>query len=270
MKCCVCDNKGITSGCIRISDGAICRRCRRYLPYGTSLSSEESENVKIKVRANKEKSKDFDASNSLGFLYIDSYRRLFCVSREVKKGNPVHFGDIYHINDVRGLGLICENVRNAGNGRDLILCDAKLIVRTDKTEKEYIVDKNLSCTYTYEGNKIDWKEPGKFQVIRHLLFQMADDEYMDLQKKIDELNRAKETARDEEITETKRAENWSRGILFLDRNEPLTSKNLRERRNKLIKIFHPDNMKDGERETEMIYNAYNELAKIAGKEQTNG
>ncbi len=248
---------------VKIRDGYICRNCKRYIPYGTALNFADKDYLEKVYKEKYEKAKMFNTTSMLGDLYLDSGHRLFLVSARQKKGEPLDFGDIYHINELKGLGLTCCNLKNIGSqNRDNIICDIKLLLETHYSSHEYIVVKNKNCSFSYEGNNIKWNEPGEMQVVEHMLFQMAEDETFSIRKQLAEMNNAKEQVNNEILSESQKSEQWARGILFISEEESLTKSLIKSKRNALLKIFHPDNGYKDTKETELVYKAYETLEKI--------
>ena len=251
MKCAMCKkNAGIFAS--RLADGYICKECKRFLPYGLHFKSMESFYIRDMYEKNKEKAEHFDATSNLGDLYLDSIHNMFCISKKQINGNPTNFGNIFHILELTGIGLVCSNVRNTaltgGATRDNIICDIKFIVKTKEVSADYIIKQSVRCSFSYNGNKIEWNEPGEIEVFRKLLAQMLDNICGELTNKVEEMRSLKDKLPD--------SEKWARGILYLPEKEPLTQEELKKSRNRLIKLFHPDNGFDDSSYSELINRAY--------------
>lgn len=259
MECVMC-KKAVNIFSPRLADGRICKNCRAFIPAGIRLRSTESFYVKDIYEKNKEKAAKFDATANLGSLYLDSVHNLFCISRGQKNGNPTEYGNIFHVLELTGIGLVCTNVENTAlksgqsgaNVRDNIVCDVKLTIKTNEVQADYIVKSKVRCSFTYNGNKIEWNEPGEIQVFRKMFLQMFDNICGELTQKIEQMKELQ----DQIPTDEK----WARGILYLSSKDELTAEMLKKSRNRLIKVFHPDNGFEDSSYSEMVNQAYKILS----------
>lgn len=241
----------------RLADGHICKKCYSVLPTGFPLRTTDSYEIRELYEENLEKANRFDATSNLGSLYLDSVHNLFCISDGQKNGQPTRFGHIFHIMDLTGIGLVCTNVRNtAARGydcRDNVICDIKFIVKTKKISADYIIKSNIRCSFKYNGNKIEWDEPGELMVYRKMFEQMLDNVCGELTRKLKDMQAL--------IDKMPTDEKWARGILYLPSREELSAEEIKSARNRLIKIFHPDTGISDATYSEKINQAYRILNK---------
>lgn len=228
----------------KISDGLVCADCQRFISPNTAFSAENRDHLEKVIEKNKKLSEIFDYTTNYGNLYLDAIHSMFCVSRkEDKQGEPTEFGEIYYIEDLKSVGLFCANVKNIGsNGRDRIVCDVKFKYTTKDVSREYIIAKKQACSYEYRsGSQLEWNEPGDFQVFRNTFDTILKGVYDVWIKRLENLEEMKEIAGKGEHNLS-----WAKGVLFISPDDEVSQADIKERRNKLVKIFHPDMTKTGD------------------------
>lgn len=215
--------------------GAVCRECASWLSKGVHLDTAEDSYLKKAVQDAKDKAEKFTATASYGNLYIDQNNGMFCVSEHHSGDMPTSFSDVFSAEELTAIGLFCTDVKNIGTNSNRVVCSVKFTVRTDDFYTEYIIARNKDCPFKTVGNKLDYEEPAELGMFRTMINQMLENttlRFIKYLEKIRELNRM--TTQEQKNTE------WAKGVMLFREEEILTLKTLRERRNFLIKTFHPD------------------------------
>lgn len=255
-KCVICNEKaGFFSK--RITDGCICSKCIAYIPERVKLRYADTEYLTGIYNTNKEKQKKFNWTASYGSLFIDSTHGMFCISKKIKKDNPMEFGDIYFITDLLEIALYCTDVRNIGTKTNKIVCNVKMRAKTNESSNEYSIRQNERCSFTHIGNgSLECNEPEKFIMFRNMFNQMIDNVRFNLLNKLDDIQRMKKN-----INAFEDNREWAKGVLFLD-DKNYSLETIKRHRNILIRQFHPDISSDyGTEFAEKINKAYDILTK---------
>lgn len=234
-KCVLCGKKtGIFAK--KVSDGNLCGECLAYMPKSLRLSSANTEYIKGIYNRNARKKKCFCSTASYGSLFIDSVHNMFCVSRKRSGNEPLEFGEIYYVSELREAGLYCTDARNIGTNSNRVVCNVKIKIKTDEVCREFLVASNERCTFRYVGNsQIEWNEPSKLSVFRSMFNQMIDNEVFGLWKKLESIQKMKAA-----ISDAEKSEQWAKGVFFFRESEDVPQDALKKRRNALVKVFHPD------------------------------
>lgn len=232
-KCFICESLSRFSK--KVYGGYICRNCLVYIPSHIQIKHTDKDDLKAFYKEGKERAEHFEHTSSYGKLFIDSTHGSFCISQRVKGDKPLHLGDIFFVTELLEVALYCTNVRKVGSRNNIsIVCDIRLRVKTDKISKEFIVKRAEKCSFTFQDNQIEWKEPDQMTMFRNIFNQMIDNVRFALLKKLDDIQTIKKAIKEyDEDTE------WAIGILFLDKND-LSLERIKKHRNILIKQFHPD------------------------------
>ena len=256
MNCAICNEKaGILPA--KIYNGHICHHCRSLLPYNIVLKTAEAGYLQEICEKNAKKKKVFETTAYLGDLYLDSIHNMFCVSKRKRKGEPLDFGEVHYVNELTGIALVCSNVRNIGtNGRDNVVCDIKFAFEVDGEAKDFIVERNRRCYFTYKGNQLDWSEPAEMQVFRSMIDQMIDTVCDNLLERLAAMQEAAKTLE----AGLPKPESWARGVLFIDEKTELTAELIKGRYRLLMKIFHPDSGFEHKEVSEMLNQAKDTLS----------
>lgn len=233
----------------------ICKECKKFLPENFDLRNSDKTYIEKFYIANKEKSSVFECTASYGYLFLDSFNNMFCISKKVSKGKPLHFGDIFSITELLEVAIYCSDVKCYGRK---ILCNIKIKLRTKDFTKEFVVFYNERCSCVKRvDNKIEYHEPSKFIMIRNMFNQMIDNVKYGMTIKLKEIQAMQQKINSKAPSETQ----WARGILFLE-NKEYTNDEIKKRRNALIKMFHPDkNSSIDKSYAEKINNAFDMLVK---------
>jgi hypothetical protein len=232
--CSICNGKaGFFSK--KIYDGYICKKCVALIPQNVSIGSSDKEYLKGLYDKNIEKKKVFNYTASYGSLYIDSSHNMFCISPKHNGAEPAMFGDIYYVRELKEVELFCTDVKNIGTKSNKVVCNVKFRFKTKDTEGEYLITSNTECPFKKVGNQLECSMPSKFLVFRSMFNQMIDNEIHALLRKLEEAKK-----RQAAMSSGNANEDWARGVLFVRPKEELTKKDLKAKRNMLIKIYHPD------------------------------
>ena len=111
-------------------NGAICRKCRSYLPMHIDLKASDTDYLLPLYQRNKELAKCFFTSCQYGELFLDTIHGLFCFSKGNKNGEPVHYGDIFSVTELTEVGIYMDDIRNIGQNTNKIVCNIKMRVKT--------------------------------------------------------------------------------------------------------------------------------------------
>ena len=239
-------------------DGHICSDCGRFLSPNIAYSSATKEYLEKIKKENEELPKEFDYTNNYGWLYIDVVHGMFLISRKADKdGEPMEFGEIFRVEDLTGVGLYISEIKNIGtNGKDRIVCDIAFKMQTEDRSLEYKIARQKKCDFKYEGTKINWQEPGDFQVFRNTFDEMLKGTWIFWKDKFDQMQEMRG-----DVSKGATNESWAKGVLFIDNKKEATEELVKSRRNLLVKIFHPDNAKTGNAEImRQITEAYDRLS----------
>ena len=255
-KCVICgENAGLLG--TRTLEGKICRECVSYIPKALKLRDSSTDTLREFYEANKEKSKQFSTTASYAGVYIDGLHGMFCYTKNGKKDEPHEFKDIYRITELQEIALYCTDPKNVGTTRNIVVCDIKLKIRTKNIAAEYLVAHRKHCHHRVKNGHVEWDEPGELTMFRNMFNQMIDNEVNNIMKKLEAIQSLRAT-----LTEWETSIEWAKGVLFLDKDVKLNNEIVRQRRNEMVKIFHPDR-NSGFANTEiatMINDAYNMLS----------
>lgn len=264
MKSCLICNKKINFGGKRATDGFVCKECSRLIPSWVDISVSDKEHLTEAYNSTLEKKNRFRCTASYGKLEIDGVNNLLCIRK-----NKHDYTDIYYVSELKQVGLFCTNLRNTGQQSDHVTCNVKFrLALTNGASKEITIATNETCPYDYVGNKrvsafvgngqIECREPVSVTAFRALFNQMIDNEVASIEEKLSFIRKTKPL-----LSESEKTEEWARGVFLFDKNEPIDAGVLKQRRNSLIKLYHPDVgnplFEDNNLVTEMIISAYNIL-----------
>lgn len=230
-QCCFCGSCFYFFG-NKIEDGYICSECKRCIPSNINLRCSESSYLRPMLEENKKRREKFSCSASYGSLFIDGKNNMFCISKQRHGMLPLFFGDIFYINELTNVGFFCTNARVVERK---VLCDISFTYTTDTQSTEVIIARMQKCDYEVCGNRVSWSEPQKLSIFRELFKQMIDNEYSVLNIKLQRMQEMKRY-----ISEEDKNTEWAKGVFFLGTEETTNLTELRNRRNFLIKKFHPD------------------------------
>ena len=255
MKSCLICNKKINFGGKRATDGFVCKECSRLIPSWVDISVSDKEHLTEAYNSTLEKKNRFRCTASYGKLEIDGVNNLLCIRK-----NKHDYTDIYYVSELKQVGLFCTNLRNTGQQSDHVTCNVKFrLALTNGASKEITIATNETCPYEFVGNgQIECREPVSVTAFRALFNQMIDNEVASIEEKLSFIRKTKPL-----LSESEKTEEWARGVFLFDKNEPIDAGVLKQRRNSLIKLYHPDVgnplFEDNNLVTEMIISAYNIL-----------
>lgn len=263
MKTCILCNNSAGWFPKKSYSGYLCKDCLSLIPLNVCLSTADTDFLKGVTEKAKERKERFKCTAFYGTLFIDGVHNMFCISkrqsdrrqqgrcssrnkvvdmisttksdRRQSKGEPLSFGDVYYITELKEVGLFCTNVRNIGSRVPKIICDVKIRVKTDETFTEYVIANNEPCSFKTVKDGVEWNEPAKLSMFRSLFNQMIENEVCGAWERLEEA-RAMEKA----LSQIPRSERWARGIFFFGEDEEITTEALKKRRDMLVKLFHPD------------------------------
>ena len=233
-ECIICKNK-IRIGFLKCNDGPICKSCSEYIYDKIKIKTSDAVYLAKIIEDNKEKSKTFECTASLGRLYIDAIHNLYCISQKGKRA-PERFSDIFSIEETKEVGLYCTNVRNVGTNYNNVVCDIKLTVNTVQGYySEYTVCENKQCPFERKDGKLVCSEPNDFSVFRQMFNQMIENTALGLLKKLEAIQKMQAA-----ISALSSSVEWAKGIMMIDANQNYNKELLKNQRNMMVKLFHPD------------------------------
>ena len=243
----------------KTAEGEICKDCLSMIPISVKLNVSKTEFLKRIHDENLEKKKDFETTASYEGVYIDSIHGMVCICKKGNKEEPPEFHDIFRVTELIEAGLFCTNIKNVGTTTNSIVCDIKFRLKTKDISNEYLIVKGKKCAYKTIGNgKLEWIEPYELSMFRNVFNQMIEDVAFNLLGKLKTIQEMKAVLSAEE-----ESREWAKGVLFIDRDSVCDSETIKNKRNELARIFHPDgNSGFGNTETAaQINKAYKILSK---------
>lgn len=157
-------------------------------------------------------------------------------------------------------GWTSENLPRSGeptNGHNNVVCDIKFKYSTTEVARECVIAKAQKCSYEYKGDHLEWGEPGDFQVFRNTFDTVLKGIYDEWLQRLKNLCEMKEI-----VGSGSRNISWAKGVMFLPAEDDITQADIKEMRNRLVKVFHPDNAKTGDAKIALMVNeAYQMLSK---------
>lgn len=215
--------------------GSICKSCLSYIPQGVSLEASENDYLRKLYEENRKKAEEFEATASYGSLYIDQSKGMFCVSERSANDKPLEFRNIYYAHELREIALFCADARNIGTNSNKIVCNVKFRVKTDKIHTEFVVARNKNCPFKIKGRNIDYDEPAELGMFRTMINQMLESTVLRYISMLEKIRAAKEY-----LAKEQKNEQWARGVMLFSEDEIINNESVRQRRNELIKLYHPD------------------------------
>lgn len=233
-KCVICEEKaGLFS--YKIKDGRICKECRKMLPANIYLKDANEYYLRDKYNKAKEKQKKFETTAYYGNLYLDNVHNMLCYSEKSKNNNPVMFGDVFYIHELRSIGLFIANARNVGGDIPKIVCDIKLHIETKDVKTDYVIAGGKKCIVEGNGERMNCTAPPEILMIQNIIGQMIDNVFFKTAHKLEEIK-----AMQDLIDKYSGDKDWAKGILFLDTDTEYSKEEIKVRFRQMAKIFHPD------------------------------
>ncbi len=261
----------------KLSGSIICVDCFKGLPFFVrkKISGYFVEDVMALLRHQKQ-SADISISptSCYGKMFVDENNGILGIAETpsiakfiFKKKKPINGylskGAVFIISlfDLDDIGLCCKDPKG-DNGQ--VICDVELYIRVDKLgiDKRIIAKTATKCpSKKVDKFRREWDEPGELSMFRNILkgayerrSQIISDGFRKLRGAI--------------ANEETRA-----GIEFFGLSERFSVRELKSRRNFLVKVFHPD-LSEGESDIELrdlytkkVNELYKRLLPYAAKEE---
>ncbi len=236
-QCVICGNKtGFFD--VRCADGYLCKDCVACIPSFLNIEKTDSQRLNQFKEENLKKRTLFDATASLGNLYIDNVHKMFCVSTKEKDDKPVQLSDIYSISEIEEFAIYCKNPKDAGNGRNVkVVCDVEFFFQTKDFKFQKIISKNEHCSHKMITTKeIEWHEPVTVSMFRAMFRQMIQDDGNQLVKAVRQIRNSKMIA-------------WAEGVLMMQ--EDYTIEEVQQHHK-----FLSEHLKESRKCTEILNQAF--------------
>lgn len=261
----------------RLSGSVICRDCYKGLPFFvrketaryfaedvTALFKHQEQSAFVIVSPTARYGKMFvDEKNGiLGIAETPSIAKSILKNKKPIDGY-LSKGAVFIISlfDLDDIGLCCKDPKG-NNGQ--VICDVELYIRIDKLgiDKRIIAKTATKCpSKKVDKFRREWDEPGELSMFRNILKGIYEKRGQIISDSFKKLKCA--------ITN----EETRAGIEFFGLSERFSAKELKSRRNFLVKVFHPD-LSEGENDIELrslytkkVNELYKRLLPYAAKEE---
>ncbi len=243
----------------KCQNGNVCKTCLGKLPEVIKYSLKEYRGAQLREiltdASLKKNAEIFNETCSYGLLHIDENHGLFCITNgknlecgKVKKDSLDVFDSIY-VSDL-GLSIKTQDVtENAIYVSVNMLC----ILESPKISINLPIKNKAACkAIRTDVNTLTYREPAELTLIRNIFIQM----------RLRKIQRYNEEYSKHFISKKTMEEFTARCLMMLP--EDYTQEELKKQRNRLLKVYHPDenNIDENmEKYTQMINDAYRKLKK---------
>lgn len=251
-KCCsVCGAPGAK----RFEDGFLCDKCKNMLPDIIKKYKQRYSLYDISMILAYESQgfiKSYSKTASLGTLSIDEAHGLLALDSDSlsKRKRPL----ILSVLDIENISLYPTNIKAVSHN---VRCDAEIVLTACRPELTIrrTVKRNITCDYKrVDGHHVEWFEHASISFMRNIINQTYKTEA----EKYDERYSRRSQKYNDDVLNAK-------ALYMLD--EVFTERELKERRNALSKVFHPDvGYVQGGECMRKITEAYNTLLPLCRKE----
>ena len=242
---------------VRCADGLICSNCARFLPSAIKPFLKHT-NVWVirallkKWKKNKGRYRQFIETASYGSLHIDEQHGLIalCDRKEMKNGRlPDSCTDIFSMFSIEDYSLSLESIDTTPNSVKVIINFHCSLNNPEFQFKSSI--KNATCYVQKVGEgSITYHEPPDLTLFR----SMFNQAFVNVWEKYD-MRERHHFLSPHAVALTK-----AKALFMVD--DDYTEADIRKQRNRLAKVYHPDENEDGEDLTpymNRINEAYNLL-----------
>ena len=236
-ECIICGNAANLFHRKKTFDGFLCSTCMSHIPQvlKPSIRKYSLEQIReIIAWIDKYHSyyiKTFDETASYGDLHIDEYHGLFaiCSKKQIIDGKlPDTCYDIFSCLDLTDVGLATKNAAANDNSVNV---DIELMCEIDHPAISFkkIIKSNAKCIMKrLDSETVQYSEPESLSVFRNIFNQMLKSA---LEKYNYNVQNDFLTKQDVEIFAAK-------SLFMLD--EVFSKEELKQQRNRMLKVFHPD------------------------------
>lgn len=211
---------------------SICSKCRKFLPkYGVFDSIEDKINFVTWAQENRKIiEKDFCETFSFGNVHLDELHGYVAISGRLKNGKITsRVADVYPLIDTVSLAFPTKVLKQTPRsitaivGFDLDTTYPRVKIRCKN------IRKSIVCKAENTGGEyITFEYPGDFVFFQGLVEKTINNEITKYNKNLENTFLSQ---RDVELFKAK-------CVLFLD--DDYTKEDLKKQRNRLLKVFHPD------------------------------
>lgn len=250
MSCDICNGKLNIFNEYITTDGFICKKCYKKIPYFIRHKHPDMLVTQINLLTDyfkESNKKNYDATASLGILEIDEINGVFAL----KENNTLYKFDCL---DIKEGELICTNIK--ADKYNNVFCDIEFrcIMDNPNIDFKIRIKKNIKCKKHHISIKsIEWGEPSELSMFRNLFNSM-------IKKQIDKYSKkVKDTIiRKADIEYLK-----AKSLYMID--DEYTLEEINTTKKQLLRVFHPDEQ-DGDNNKSKIILKYYEILKNAKNE----
>lgn len=249
----------------KTKDGMVCSVCMSHIPKSIkndikNYSFEDLRDIVSWVEEYQPKYiKKFEETASYGNLHIDEYHGLFaiCEKKQLVDGNiPDSCVDIFHCLDLEDVGIATKHA-NANENSVNIDVELMCVLSQPSISFKKIIKSNVSCAVKrINSETLQYSEPEGLSIFRNMFNQMYKTalEKYNFHTQNDFL-----TKHDIEVFAAK-------SLFMLE--DGYTKEELKQQRNRMLKVFHPDESRNDTtlmaEYTKKINDAYKLLVKQEG------
>lgn len=264
MNCCICNKNINVFNSKSIKNEHICKDCYNHLPLSIKkhiinfMSYELTTFIDFdKTYHNKLISK-FKKTSSYGDVYLDEHNGFIAFSKKINNDDslPDMCHDIYNVLEIEDIDLAMKNPIAKNNN---IYADIELYckIHNPNITITKIIKRHEKCQTIKNKNGYEYNIPPILDMFINII------------------NRARNTAIQKEsikineffMDEDKKNYELAKATFMIDDNDTFDLNILKTQRNKLLKIYHPDECLDDENSikyTQKINNAYKILKQKIG------
>lgn len=253
-KCMICDKQVNFLNKRKIDGGFICDGCAGKMPTVLYKDFQWYSDLKIKsiIDYFNENSNDkYECTASYGDIYIDEMNGKFAI----KEKNKVF---IFNAIDIKEVGFVCTDVKADQYNKVKCNVEFKCILEHPNIEIKKIIKRNVTCySKKADSTHISWEIPSDLEMFKVLFNSTIENAYQKYVKQ--ESLKNSMSKHDIDVIKAK-------ALFIIGDDYDLDI--LKKQRDRLLKVFHPDNtdIEDG-RYAKKINYYYNILSEDLEEEK---